>query len=91
MRLNRLDGSAAGLPVQPAAGVLADSLPTGLSGQGGGRASANTGLAVEDEGGGGCRSGDAVHAGKLVLGQTEALANGGEGDVDGARDLARGL
>lgn len=86
--LNLLHGTLLRLPVEPAPGVLADVFPAGLAGEGSGGAGADSGFAIDEQldvlGG----PVEAVGLLEVLVGDMEALDGGGDGDVDGAGDLA---
>lgn len=86
--LDLLHGTLLRLPVEPAPGVLADVFPAGLASEGSGGAGADSGLAVDEQldilGG----PVEAVGLLEVLVGDVEALDGGGDGDVDGAGDLA---
>ena len=78
-------------PIQPAAGVLARPRPAGVLGQLCRRPAAHARLAVKHELGLLVGPGKPEPVLELVLADVEAVGRGGDGDVDGARDLARVL
>lgn len=86
--LNHLNRPLILIPVEPATRVFANTLPSSMLRQARRRLGPHASLAVEYQRGILGRAGVAVHVFKVLVGDVEALDGGGDGDVDGAGDLA---
>lgn len=86
--LNHLNRPLVLIPIEPAARVLANTLPPSMLRQARSRLGPHASLAVEDQRRILGRAGVAVHVFKVLVGDVEALDGRGDGDVDGAGDLA---